>query len=140
MRLQKQLPFIVLVVSCFVAAFLGFVNIGETGTTMRSNLEEWVVVSSVFAFLLGALNILRLNINNVRRRRPKWIHSLVLVVTFFISAIIFLSYGSNHDVSIWIINNIANQIDEFIYAMLGSTFALLHTGLSKQRTWKPQFC
>ena len=27
----------------FRRGLLGFVNIGETGTIMRSNLEEWVV-------------------------------------------------------------------------------------------------
>lgn len=119
MQMKKQLPLVIVFVSCLLVVVVKFFNFGPGGEAFIKRADKWNVTTSVFAFLLGPINLVRLHLNNVRRRREKWIYSAITLATIVIFTILFGYYGSNHAVTMWVINNIAYQISGAIYALLG---------------------
>lgn len=119
MQLRRQLPLIVVFVTAVLVMLFKFVNFGETGKNVLSQMDKWSQVTSIVAFLLGPINLIRLHLGNVTKRRPRWVHSALTLVVIVVFTIVFALNGSNGEVTLWIINNIAIQISGAIYAMLG---------------------
>jgi len=119
LRLRRQLPLVIVVLSCLFIVIFKYFDFGPIAEVAVKKGDEWNVTSAVFAFLLGPLNLIRLHLSNIRRRREKWIHSVVTLAAISICIPIFLISGSKGDVTMWILQNIAYQISGAIYAMLG---------------------
>ncbi|MHB0884384.1 MAG: hypothetical protein ACYC41_00625 [Bacillota bacterium] len=51
--------------------------IGEKWQLINS-MDEWQTISQAFALLIGAINLTRIHVNNVRRREAGYIFSLVI--------------------------------------------------------------
>jgi hypothetical protein len=53
-----------------------------------NKLEEWatmiVMIISAFALILGGLNLNRINLEKVSRKRPGWGFSIILIVSFWV--------------------------------------------------------
>jgi len=56
-------------------------------TELRDVLIEWAVIVAAFAFVLGAVNILRVHGARAFRRQRGWPYSLVLLIAMLIGAI-----------------------------------------------------
>lgn len=55
---------------------------------LRDYLVEFAVIVAAFAFLLGVFNILRVHSRQVRRRRPGWYYSLMLLFAMLFAMLI----------------------------------------------------
>ena len=44
---------------------------------LLANMEKWLIIVSIFALLLGLLNLVKIHIQKVTRRRRDWLYSLV---------------------------------------------------------------
>jgi hypothetical protein len=57
----------------------------STLVSLRDYLVECAVIVAAFAFLLGVFNILRVHSRQVRRRRPGWYYSLMLLFAMLVA-------------------------------------------------------
>lgn len=117
--MKKQLPiYVVLIVGLFAMA-IKFIDFGTWGKTATTELDTWIQTSYIFAFLYGPINLIRLHAVNTQKRRPRWIYSAIFLALIAITTPLFLAMGLKHPFNAFIIDNITNQIDSAIYAMLG---------------------
>lgn len=117
--MRRQLPVTVVLLVGVFAMFIKFFNLGTWGTTAATELDIWVTTSYIFAFLYGPINLIRLHHANVKRRRPNWVYSAILLVVLAACTVLFMVNGLNGKASRFIIDNIVNRIDGAIYALLG---------------------
>ncbi len=116
---KRQLPLIVLAVTAILLMAVKFLNFGEFGAATIKELDAWSQVTYEFAFLLGAINFTRLHYSNVSRKRTKWVYSAIALAAMIISTIVILFNGVNGEISMYLVEDIANTIDSAIYALLG---------------------
>ncbi len=116
---KRQLPLIVLAVTAILLMSVKFFNLGEFGAATIKELDAWSQVTYEFAFLLGAINFTRLHYSNVSRKRTKWVYSAIALGAMIISTIVILINGVKGEISMFIVENIADRIDSAIYALLG---------------------
>lgn len=60
----------------------------QTLVSFRDYLVECAVIVAAFAFLLGVFNILRVHSRQVRRRRPGWYYSLMLLFAMLFAMLV----------------------------------------------------
>lgn len=117
--MKRQLPlFVVLAVALFAMA-VKFIGFGAWGKTAITELDIWIQTSYIFAFLYGPIHLVQLHLSNTRKRRPQWVYSAAFLIIIAITTPMFLFMGLKHPVNKFIIDNITNQIDSAVYAMLG---------------------
>lgn len=76
---RRQLPLLVFILSTFWIFFEFFLNI-PSGPAITSELSRWVTSVVNFSLLLGALNLIRINIGNISQRREgEWIHGVIIL-------------------------------------------------------------
>lgn len=117
--MKRQLPVYVVLVVAVLAMAVKFFDFGERGKTAVTELDTWVQTSYIFAFLYGPIHLVRLHLSYTQKRRPNWIYSAIFLALIAITTPMFLFMGLDHPVNKFIIDNITNQIDSAIYAMLG---------------------
>lgn len=116
---KRQLPLIILAVVAVLLMAVKFLNFGEFGANTIKELDTWSQVTYEFAFLLGAINFFRLHYSNVTRKRTKWVYSGIALAAMIISTVIILINGVNGELSVFVVEKIADRIDSAIYALLG---------------------
>jgi len=55
--------------------------------------NRWYIVIAAFALILGALNLIKVNAEKIRRKRPGWGYSAVLLIAFTVTLITGLFWG-----------------------------------------------
>lgn len=85
--LRRQVPLTIFILSTFWIFFEFFLNI-PGGPAITSELSRWVTGIVNFSILLGALNLIRINIGTIAQKKEgEWIHGIVilgsLAVMFF---------------------------------------------------------
>ena len=83
---------------------------------------DWFSIVAAFAIWLGALNLFKLSIENVRRKKPGWGYAVVTVICFLIAAGVgffegrdFRDPGTAFD---WIYNYVYSPLDSTMFAIL----------------------
>lgn len=87
-------------------------------------LDEWMVIIASFAFLLGIVSMVQVNLHKVRRRQKGWIFSVIILVSFAIMAScgLFGAQGERENGTLYPFT----WIFQFIYAPMQATmFSLL---------------
>ena len=116
---EKLTWLIVVAVTAIIVIAVKFIDLGDFGAATIKELDTWSQVTYEFAFLLGAINLTRLHYGNVSKKRPGWVYSVF-------SSHCNGSRCDNHfgkwvkgDVTVFVVENIANRIDSAVYALLG---------------------
>ncbi|HHY12817.1 MAG TPA: hypothetical protein GX529_09335 [Firmicutes bacterium] len=117
--MKRQLPILIVAATAIFVMAMKFVNFGPAGAAAIKEADVWIQVTYEFAFLLGAINFVRLHYGNVSRQRPKWIYSVVSLVALVLTCLVTLIDGVNGTIAMFLYQNIANRIDSAIYALLG---------------------
>jgi len=96
MLMRKTLPTIIAFVCGITVAIAYFFNIPFVQSTAQ-NILKWQSVIAIFALGLGAINIIRVHVNNIGKDKGKSIYSIALLVTFAITIItgVFLGQDSS---------------------------------------------
>jgi hypothetical protein len=83
---------------------------------------DWFSIIAAFAIWLGALNLFKLSIDNVIKKRPGWGYAIVIVISFLATAFIgfaegrdFRDPGTAFD---WIYNYVYSPLDSTMFAIL----------------------
>jgi len=96
MFMRKTLPTIIAFVCGITVIIAYFFNIPSVQSTAQ-NILKWQSVIAIFALGLGAINIIRVHVNNIKRDKGKNVYSIALLVTFAITIItgVFLGQDSS---------------------------------------------
>ncbi|MCL5038869.1 MAG: hypothetical protein M1299_03425 [Firmicutes bacterium] len=116
--MQKELPLIIVFVSGLVvmlAKFFNFWNLPALVTT----LDKWSIVMSTFAMLMGMIELSRLHVNNIRRRRVNWTYSIVTLLAIYLYLPFVLAQTPDGPTPKWMVANVSQPIGSAIYAILG---------------------
>lgn len=85
--IKKQVPILL----CFLAGLLPIITFFFTvpgGKLQESSdtLEQWLVVVSGFALLLGVISVLQVNLRKISRKEKGWINAMWLLLSMFVMA------------------------------------------------------
>lgn len=117
--MRRRLPLLVVLATALFAMAVKFVDFGAFSKTGATELDTWIQTSFIFAFLFGPLNLLRLHVVNVQKKRPNWAYSGLLLGTFAVTTVIFFVNKIDGKVSSFILDSFTNAIDSAIYSILG---------------------
>lgn len=81
-------------------------------------LIEYALIITVFALMLGVLNVLSVHLQRVRDQTPGWIYSMVLVVTTFFLIVVGLISGPQGLIIEWSFTNILLPLQSAFFSLL----------------------
>lgn len=116
--MQKELPLIIVFVSGILVMLSKFFNFWRL-PELVATLDKWSIVMSTFAMLMGIIELTRLHVNNVRRRRINWYYSIVTLLAIYLYLPVVLIQGPEGPSPKWITTNVSQPIGSAIYAILG---------------------
>ncbi len=58
-----------------------------------ANMERWLIIVAIFALLLGLLNLVKIHVQKVARRRRDWLYSVVALVGVGASLVTGFGFG-----------------------------------------------
>jgi len=121
--MRREVPLIITGVVGIVFIFQYFVP-HEPISQFSDWFSDWFGIIQAFAIWLGALNLLKLSLIKVSRRKKDWIYSLVTVVSFATIFVVgmFLSGGSSFQEPgtrfMYIYNNVYDPLSSTMFAIL----------------------
>ncbi len=84
--------------------------------------SDWFAIVAACAIVLGALNLIRISIQKVIRRKPAWVYSLVTILSFLLITVIGFAEGKGfRDPETgfsWLYDNIYTPLSSSMYAIL----------------------
>jgi len=91
--LRQELPAILTTVVAIVV-FLGGILFSLDEMNVLSEIDSWIQLMGNMALFLGGINLCRLHVNNIRKRRQHWIFSVWLLIVFGFFTVLGLAKGS----------------------------------------------
>lgn len=91
---------------------------------LSNTLSKWYSIISAFAIWLGSMNLLKIAIEKISKRKKDWIFSAVTIASFFLILIIglffsggrqYIEQGSGFD---WLYRNIYSPLSATMFALL----------------------
>ena len=81
--------------------------------------NQWFIVVAAFALILGALNVIKVNAEKIRRKRLGWGYSVVLLTTFTVTVISGLFWGMEQEtVFDFVFRNLFVPLDATMFSLL----------------------
>lgn len=88
-------------------------------STIGEMFQEWTIIITAFAFVLGVANIIRINLAKISRRSSDWVYSIPLLIGLLGMTIIGV-FGGVED------GTLGNQIFLYVFTPMQATmFSLL---------------
>ncbi len=91
--LRQELPAILTTVVAIVV-FLGGILFSLDEMNVLSEIDSWIQLMGNMALFLGGINLCKLHVNNIRKRRQHWIFSVWLLIVFGFFTVLGLAKGS----------------------------------------------
>lgn len=91
---------------------------------LSNTLSKWYSIISAFAIWLGSMNLLKIALEKISKRKKDWIFSAVTIASFFLILIIglffsggrqYIEQGSGFD---WLYRNIYSPLSATMFALL----------------------
>ena len=119
--MKRELPlFITAVIGIFTV--LSFFVPHQAVSVPADFLRQSTVIVVAFGYVLGGLNVLRVNFDGIYKRQPGWIYKVVLVVALLTTVVIGLSEGRGWlnpgTRSKWIYDNIYANMSATMFSLL----------------------
>lgn len=115
--MRKELPMIVTVLSGLVVVFSRYFHYGmQLG--LMDTLDKWYLISAAFAVLLGVVNMTRVHVGYIKRRKEGWWNSIVLLICLYAYAILAIQQTVDGPQAAWIFNNIITPGDSTMFALI----------------------
>ena len=133
--MKDLIAFIICGISGIIILVAFFLN-DPRATQVQDILDDWVVIISGFAFLMGGLSVLINHIYRVNRRSDGWGYSIVLIVCLVGMAIlgIFFDY-SEAGLFQWLYKNVQNPMQATMFAFLAFYVASASYRAFRVRNW-----
>jgi hypothetical protein len=81
-------------------------------------LDKWYVISVSFAILLGVINLTRVHVNHIRRRREGWWNSIALLICMYGYSALAIQQTVDGPQAVWIYNNVITPGDSTMFALI----------------------
>ena len=88
------------------------------GKTVFSRLSFSITFMTVMGLFMGLINLTRLHVNTIRRRRENWVYSIWLLFVLYGYAIVGLGWGPNGTTFVWIYEAVIVPLDSTMFSML----------------------
>ncbi|MDP2859373.1 MAG: hypothetical protein Q8P50_15555 [Bacillota bacterium] len=85
---SKQIPIVIVFVVAVIILLDNFLP-GAATKPVASELLTWAIVLSAFAFVVGAMNLIQINVRKIQRKTKDWVHAASLMT----GMVIFLAAG-----------------------------------------------
>ena len=82
MFLKRQIPILIVIVVGFMVLFGHFINNESVQGFIDNDSMQWFDIIASFAMFLGALNMLKLQMLRILKRKPNWQYSILAVGGF----------------------------------------------------------
>ncbi len=105
---------IVVALIMLVEYFFDVPTIASAAATLRN----WVVLITTLMLPLGAINLVRVQLPNVRAMKPGWIYSATILVFMALSVVLGISKGTATSIYRLFINQIVVPAGNTIYSLL----------------------
>lgn len=103
---KRELPIILLAVAQIVLILNGYFT-NAVIKNVATEFSTFAIVIAAFAFLLSSTQLTTQHAYNIQKRlRGKWVYSIALIVSLFVTILVGLIYGKNGDPLLWIQRNI----------------------------------
>ncbi|HDM43219.1 MAG TPA: hypothetical protein ENG29_02375 [Firmicutes bacterium] len=86
---------------------------------IQERFTNWFLVVIVFAFLLGFLSLVKVNITKIKRRSEDWGYSIPLLIALFTMAIIGIGWGIGEGTIFnWLFMNLMVPMSATMFSLL----------------------
>lgn len=116
--MRKEIPLLITLVSGLVYVIANFFNVPIAKTT-KIALDQWFLIATAFAVLLGVVNLTIIHLSNVSGQKSGWVYSLILLVSMW-GIIIYGLFRTNQDPFYQNIlyNRMLNPLSATMYSIL----------------------
>ncbi len=80
---KRQIPLFIMILVGLVTLFGHFINNDSIQGFVNNDATQWFDIIASFAIFLGALNLLKLQIQKITRKQKNWQYSILAVLGFF---------------------------------------------------------
>ena len=94
--MRRQIPLLITFAAGMLMIVAYFIPRQPFGG-LRQLFNEWAIVIGAFALILGVLNLIKVNAQKIRRKRPGWGYSAVLLIAFSVTVISGLFWGMERE-------------------------------------------
>jgi hypothetical protein len=84
--MKREIPLAITFISGFLLVVALFIPHKPFGV-LEEVFNDWYIIVAGFTMILGIDSLLLSHWNKIKRRRPGWIHSIALILSFFITLI-----------------------------------------------------
>lgn len=115
--MRTQLPLIIGTLGGLIVVFSRYFFLGQQLDLINIS-DRWYTVSFNIAIGLGVVNLTRVHLNNIRRRRETWPYSVVLLVGMYAYMILGLIQTVEGPQADWVFDNVLDPVDSTMYSLL----------------------
>lgn len=115
--MRAQLPLILGTLGGLIVIFSQYFFPGQQ-LDLINTTDKWYTVSFNIAIGLGVVNLTRVHVNHIRRRRETWPFSVVLLVGMYAYMVLGLIQTVEGPQADWIFDNVLDPIDSTMYSLL----------------------
>ncbi len=119
--MKREIPLLIsMVAGIFV--LIGFFVPHPLIRTGYDKIQQWVIIVVAFTYVLGMANILRLNVEQIRRRAKDWPYKIALVMGILVTMTVGFSEGTHYlddgTHFSWIYNNLYSAMSSTMFSLL----------------------
>lgn len=116
-----------------LVVLLGYFMPFERLTSLRIVLLDWAVILAAVALLVGIGNLIYVHWRKSVQAQGESVHSVVLLVSLFLTLGVVGWFSPTHPYSLWIFNNIQVPIESSLLAILAVLLAYALVRLLRRR-------
>ena len=99
---KRQIPILIVTLVGSITLFGWFIDEPTINEFVSDDATQWFDILASFAIILGALNLIKLQVQKVLYQKPGWIYSVVAILGFIFAIIAgFFVKGVDDSVAQW---------------------------------------
>lgn len=113
---------IITILSGLIVIFAGYFDLGKQ-LGLKDTLGKWYLVSVAFAVLLGVVNMTKIHIGHIRRRKEGWWNSIVLLLCLYGYGALAIQQTVEGPQADWIFKNVIVPTEATIFGLIACFIA-----------------
>ncbi|MEE8335429.1 MAG: hypothetical protein V3S48_03225 [Candidatus Neomarinimicrobiota bacterium] len=79
---KRQIPILIVTIVGLLTLFGWFIDEPTVESFVNDDATQWYDILASFAIFLGALNLMKMQINKIIKKKPGWIYSIIAILGF----------------------------------------------------------
>jgi len=118
---KREVPLLISI-AAGIFVLIGFFVPHPAIRTTYDDIQQWVIIVVAFTYVLGMANLLRINVEQVRRRAKDWPYKAALVAALLITMAVGFSEGTRYlndgTRFSWIYNTFYSSMSSTMFSLL----------------------